>query len=132
MGLRNGAGGEDGGVYLDITKFNKEIPDPIHNLGAAAQRFHVGHGGNLSVYGLHGKHLWGYALAMSDAEDREWNDRFGESYLGAGGVKELNEGRLDQLEEEFLQEAEVPDRRGTGCIKWDLAGPDEIPLWVAD
>ena len=69
---------------------------------------------------------------MSDAEDREWNDRFGESYLGAGGVKELNEGRLDQLEEEFLQEAEVPDRRGTGCIKWDLAGPDEIPLWVAD
>jgi len=26
----------------------------------------------------------------------------------------------------------LPDRRGTGSFKWDLAGPDEIPLWVAD
>lgn len=26
----------------------------------------------------------------------------------------------------------LPDRRGTGAFKWDLARPDEIPLWVAD
>lgn len=25
-----------------------------------------------------------------------------------------------------------PDRRGTGSVKWDLARPGEIPLWVAD
>ena len=26
----------------------------------------------------------------------------------------------------------VPDRRGSGAFKWDLAGPGEIPMWVAD
>lgn len=26
----------------------------------------------------------------------------------------------------------LPDRRGTGSYKWDLARPGEIPLWVAD
>lgn len=26
----------------------------------------------------------------------------------------------------------LPDRRGTGSLKWDLARPGEIPLWVAD
>ncbi len=26
----------------------------------------------------------------------------------------------------------VPDRRGSGAFKWDLAAPDEIPMWVAD
>jgi cystathionine beta-lyase len=26
----------------------------------------------------------------------------------------------------------IPDRRGTGAFKWDLAAPDEIPMWVAD
>jgi cystathionine beta-lyase len=26
----------------------------------------------------------------------------------------------------------TPDRRGTGSFKWDGAGPDEIPMWVAD
>ncbi|MFP4153151.1 MAG: MalY/PatB family protein [Alkalispirochaeta sp.] len=31
-----------------------------------------------------------------------------------------------------LRIGELPDRRGTGSFKWDLAGPDEIPLWVAD
>lgn len=28
--------------------------------------------------------------------------------------------------------APLPNRRGTGAIKWDLAGDGEIPLWVAD
>lgn len=27
---------------------------------------------------------------------------------------------------------DVPDRRGSGAFKWDLAGPEEIPMWVAD
>lgn len=27
---------------------------------------------------------------------------------------------------------ETPDRRGSGAFKWDLAGDDEIPMWVAD
>ncbi len=26
----------------------------------------------------------------------------------------------------------APDRRGSGAFKWDLAGADEIPMWVAD
>ncbi|POR04139.1 hypothetical protein AU468_03970 [Alkalispirochaeta sphaeroplastigenens] len=26
----------------------------------------------------------------------------------------------------------LPNRRGTGAFKWDLAKPEEIPLWVAD
>src|SRR6056297_418312 len=29
-------------------------------------------------------------------------------------------------------ERPLPDRRGSGAFKWDLAGADEIPLWVAD
>ena len=29
-------------------------------------------------------------------------------------------------------ELPLPDRRGSGAFKWDLAGTDEIPLWVAD
>jgi cystathionine beta-lyase len=28
--------------------------------------------------------------------------------------------------------APLPNRRGTGAIKWDLAREEEIPLWVAD
>ena len=27
---------------------------------------------------------------------------------------------------------EPTDRRGTGSLKWDEAGPDELPMWVAD
>ncbi|MDA3951336.1 MAG: PatB family C-S lyase [Spirochaeta sp.] len=29
-------------------------------------------------------------------------------------------------------EMPLPERRGSGAFKWDLAGDDEIPLWVAD
>lgn len=27
---------------------------------------------------------------------------------------------------------EVPDRRGTGSLKWDTGGPEVLPFWVAD
>jgi cystathionine beta-lyase len=26
----------------------------------------------------------------------------------------------------------LPDRRGTDCAKWDVTGPDVLPMWVAD
>jgi cysteine-S-conjugate beta-lyase len=32
----------------------------------------------------------------------------------------------------FPDSLTTPDRRGTGSFKWDGAGPDEIPMWVAD
>ena len=27
---------------------------------------------------------------------------------------------------------EIPERRNTNCVKWDIYGQDELPLWVAD
>jgi cystathionine beta-lyase len=27
---------------------------------------------------------------------------------------------------------QIVERRGTGCLKWDLYGPEVLPLWVAD
>ncbi|MEX2443429.1 MAG: PatB family C-S lyase [Alkalispirochaeta sp.] len=35
----------------------------------------------------------------------------------------------DEVRDELI---ETPNRRGSGAFKWDLAGEDEIPMWVAD
>ncbi len=74
---------------------------------------------------------------MSDQEDREWQKRFGESYIDYDHHGEtLEDHHLDRLEADFHRDnhhtTRLPGRRSTGSIKWDLASPDEIPLWVAD
>ena len=45
---------------------------------------------------------------MIDPEDREWNRKFGESYLDCRHEDDLDDEQLDRLENEFLRDADNP------------------------
>jgi hypothetical protein len=50
-----------------------------------------------------------YPIDMLDYEDREWKQKFGESYLNCEpGDDHLDDEEIDRLEEEFDQDQENP------------------------
>jgi hypothetical protein len=73
-------------------------------------------------------------MKMSYAEDRQWSDRFGESYLDQDTPdEELDDDQIDRLEEEFFRDADNPEghRSAWGNLDEvdgpDTSGPDTTP-----
>ncbi len=73
-------------------------------------------------------------MSMSYAEDREWTDRFGESYLDRDDTdEEMNDDQIDRLEEEFLRDVDNPESPHSpyGDLDEvgspDTSGPDTAP-----